>query len=366
MYNALGLMSGTSMDGIDIAFIKSDGEQYLEMGPSACHPYDEGLREELVDAMLWCQNQATEQVKKRTFQGLSQRLTGLHGHVVQKFLSQHNLNPSEIDLVGFHGQTLLHRPEEQFTLQIGDGRALSALLNIDVVNDFRSADVEAGGQGAPLVPVFHDALASHLGLGRPVVLLNLGGVGNITYIDENDRLLAFDTGPGSALIDDWMKTHFNCDYDEGGAIAASGQVDHRALKVLLTHPYFLRKPPKSLDRNDFNISCLKHLNPQDGAATLTAFTVQAVVQALRQLPKQPTKLIIMGGGRHNDTMLGQLSKELNISVINSDDLGLNGDAIEAQAFAYLAIRCKRETPITYPGTTGVAKPMTGGVLHAAS
>jgi len=354
------------MDGIDVASLKSDGRSRLERGPTGYFPYSKDIRSELASAMADCQRRKVSEIKAHDFEQLSHRLTMLHGEAVGVFLKENDLLAGDIDVIGFHGQTLVHRPEEGFTLQIGSGALLSEVLKTSVVSDFRSADVAAGGEGAPLVPIFHDALISHMQRHKPVALLNLGGVGNLTFIGRNGDLLAFDTGPGGALIDDWVKKHTMQTHDEGGKIAAKGYVDEHHLGALLKHDYFLRKAPKSLDRNDFNSFTLNDLSLEDGAATLAAFTAEAVALAVHQLPEPPNEIIVMGGGRHNNTMMAMIAEKANLPIVNSDDLGLNGDAIEAQAFAYLAIRRLENLPITFPGTTGVHQAMTGGVIHTAS
>lgn len=354
------------MDGIDVALLKSDGKSHLELGPTGYFSYSKAFQSELAAAMGECQRLEIPKIKAAEFKELTRHLTRLHGEAVQSFLKENDLRSDDIDVIGFHGQTLVHRPEEGFTLQIGDGALLNKVSNISVVSDFRSADVAAGGEGAPLVPVFHDALISHLRRDKPVALLNLGGVGNLTFIGPDGALLAFDTGPGSALIDDWVRQYTSQAYDDDGRIATKGKVDELCLSELLRHDYFLRKPPKSLDRNDFNIEELDRLNVEDGAATLTAFTAETVALALQQLPELPKEIIVMGGGRHNSVMMAMIAEKAKISVLNSDDIGLNGDAIEAQAFAYLAVRRLENLPITFPGTTGVGQAMTGGVFHTAS
>jgi anhydro-N-acetylmuramic acid kinase len=263
-------------------------------------------------------------------------------------------------VVGFHGQTILHRPERGYTRQLGDGQRLATQLGLAVVNRFRHADLAAGGQGAPLVPVFHAALAQDLP--KPLVVLNLGGVGNLTYIGD-ETLLAFDTGPGNALIDDWVTRHTNQTWDEGGRLAARGRVDTKALARLLDHPYFAAPPPKSLDRNGWAIEAVAGLSAEDGAATLTEFTAQTIAATLPHLPSRPTRWLVTGGGRHNAHLMARIAAAALAPAVPVETLGWDGDALEAQAFGFLAIRAVQGRVLSLPSTTGAAYPVSGGVLH---
>jgi anhydro-N-acetylmuramic acid kinase len=266
----------------------------------------------------------------------------------------------DIDVVGFHGQTVLHRPEKRLTVQLGGGAALAKASGIDVVYDMRAADVAAGGQGAPLVPAYHRALAKI----SPAVFVNVGGVANVTLIGSDGALLAFDTGPGNALLNDWMTKHRAVGFDEGGNAALSGKVSQPHLQAALAHPFFGQKPPKSLDRNDFVKLDFSSLRFEDGAATLARFTVEAIVAAQRWFPETAVQWVICGGGRHNKAIMQGLRERLP-GVVSAEDVGFNGDSLEAEAWAYLAVRSLKKLPLTYPGTTGVAQPMTGGVLVKA-
>jgi anhydro-N-acetylmuramic acid kinase len=279
----------------------------------------------------------------------------------------------DVAWLGFHGHTLLHRPgprghsaRPRRTWQVGDGGLLARLTGIATVSDFRSADVAMGGQGAPLVPLYHAALARHAGLVPPLLVLNLGGVGNVTYIGRDDtEMLAFDTGPGNALIDDWLRRHTGAAHDEGGALAARGRVDEAALAALMAHPYFDAPPPKSLDRDDFAAHAERitaPLAPADGAATLTAFTAASVARALAHLPQRPARCLVAGGGRHNATLMRLLTAYLNMPVEAAEQAGWHGDHLEAEAFAFLAARAVRGLCLSLPGTTGVRMPVTGGRL----
>jgi anhydro-N-acetylmuramic acid kinase len=276
----------------------------------------------------------------------------------------HGVLLSSLDVAGFHGQTITHRPEKHFTWQIGDGAGLAQALGVRVINDLRGADVAAGGQGAPLVPVFHAALVRELP--RPVAVVNIGGVANVTWIGENDSLLAFDTGPGNGPIDDWCVRRAGQRFDRDGALAASGKVDRARLDRWVEHRYFARKPPKSLDRGDFNDSWADGLSVADGAATLTRATARAISLAARHFPEAAKQWIVTGGGARNPTLLAAIAAETGTPVVSASTLGWDGDALEAQAFAFLAVRSLRGLPLTFPTTTGVPKPLCGGRLHLPS
>jgi anhydro-N-acetylmuramic acid kinase len=359
---ALGLMSGTSMDGIDVAVIRTDGERIGEAPPPlggawATYAYAPALSARLAAVVRHGNQSAAADLS-----ALEAALTDAHAVVVEQFLAEHGAPAGAIDVVGFHGHTVLHRPERRLTLQIGDGARLAARLGIDVVSDFRSADVAAGGQGAPLASLYHAALAH--GLEQPLAVLNLGGVGNVTYID-GDTLLAFDTGPGNALINDWVAHHTGRPYDAEGQLAAAGRVDGGRLMRLLAAPFFDRPPPKSLDRNDFDLGAVDGLSDADGARTLAAFTAAAVARALDHLPSAPKRWLVTGGGRHNPVIMAELRARLGAPVDPVEAVGWIGDALEAQAFAFLAVRTLQGLPISLPGTTGAPQPLTGGTAHRA-
>jgi anhydro-N-acetylmuramic acid kinase len=291
-------------------------------------------------------------------------LTRLHAETVETFLAEKAIDRASLDVVGFHGQTLVHRPERKLTVQIGDGAALADRLSVPVVFDFRAADVAAGGQGAPLVPAFHRALVAALERPRPVAVLNVGGVANVTYCDGGDPV-ACDTGPGNALIDDFMRlrTGEPCDHD--GDQAARGTVDAAFIARVLDHPFFAAPLPKSLDRNDFAHAAvdLANVSVPDGAATLTALTAKAIARVVAHLPRAPSTWIVGGGGARNRTLMRMLEQELSPATVETADaVGWSADALEAQAFAYLAVRTMHGLPITFPTTTGVGQPLTGGVV----
>ena len=352
---ALGLMSGTSCDGIDAALLTTDGRSRVSFGPLLTEPYPDNFRRALRGVLG-----GREPVEE-----ISEELTRRHAEAVRRLLGAVGLEPSEVGLLGFHGQSILHEPENGRTWQIGDGALLANLTGIDTISDFRGADVAAGGQGAPLAPLYHYALAA--GLPGPLAVLNVGGVSNLTFIDKTEEsLIAFDTGPGNALIDDWALRHTGRPVDEGGRLAAYGRVETRALAALLADSYFDRPGPKSLDRDAFHPAAIAGLTPADGAATLVAFTAACVARARDHLPASPRRWLVTGGGRHNPALMTALRTALGVPVEPVENEGWNGDALEAQAFAYLAVRSLAGLPLSLPMTTGVPRPTTGGRLDRAA
>jgi anhydro-N-acetylmuramic acid kinase len=361
----IGLMSGTSLDGIDAAIVETDGMDVAVPGAALGIAYDDETRAMLRAALSDAQTVAAGAPVPYSIRDAERRLTEAHGEGVKALLRKAGLSAADIALIGFHGQTILHRPAQRWTWQIGDGALLARLTGIDVVNDFRSSDVKAGGQGAPLVPLYHAALLRKAkGIALPVVMVNIGGVANVTYID-GDTILAFDTGPGNAPIDDWAHRHTGKPLDDAGSLARTGRVDDVILASMLDHDFFNRRPPKSLDRLDFGTSAVDGLIAADGAATLTAFTAAAIAKAREHFPEPATTWIVCGGGRHNLTLMDELRTRVNAPVLTAEDAGWNGDFIEAEAFAYLAARSLRGLPLSLPTTTGVAKAISGGRLHRA-
>jgi anhydro-N-acetylmuramic acid kinase len=353
---ALGLMSGTSCDGVDAALVETDGRSAITCGSWLSEPYDAAFHDRLRSVLGGRGNVAA----------VERELTERHAQAVRDLLARQRIAPGTVDVIGFHGQTILHEPERGRTWQIGDGALLAGLTGIDVVNDFRSADVAAGGQGAPFVPLFHAALAA--ALPRPLAVLNIGGVANVTWIGEDGvdgELIAFDTGPGNAMLNDWALRHTGRPADIGGVLAAGGRVDAGALSALLTNPYFQRPAPKSLDRDAFDAAPLERLSAADGAATLVAFTAAAVAQSQTLFPRPVNRWLVAGGGRHNPAIMAALAQRLEAAVAPVEAVGWDGDALEAQAFAYLAVRSLRGLPLSVPTTTGVLRPMTGGTVHRA-
>jgi anhydro-N-acetylmuramic acid kinase len=334
--------------------IETDGERIAAFGPKLTVPYDDDLRERLRGVLG-----GTGPVAK-----VERALTEAHASVVRRLLDANGIAPDTVGVIGFHGHTILHRPQDGRTWQIGDGALLARLTGIDVVCDFRRGDVAAGGEGAPFAPLYHAALAGDLA--RPVAVLNLGGVGNVTWIGADRPPIAFDTGPGNALIDDWVRRHTGRPYDDGGALGRAGRVDAAVLARLLDNPYFDRKPPKSLDRLDFDLAAVEGLSVPDGAATLAAFTCQAVARGLAHLPAAPRRWLVTGGGRHNAALMQGLRAALGVPVEPVEAAGWDGDALEAQAFAFLAVRSLGGLPLSLPTTTGVPNPTTGGRLFRAA
>ena len=365
---ALGLMSGTSLDGIDAALIRGDGRGRVAAGVRLTRAYDAAFRARL-RAVLGEPGPA-----EAALAAAERALTLKHAAAVRDLLAEADMAPGEVCVLGFHGHTILHQPEAGRTRQIGDGALLAAETGIDVVCDFRARDLAGGGQGAPLAPLYHAALAAELA--KPLAVLNLGGVANLTWIgsgigpgmgagESEGAIRAFDTGPGNALLDDWASRHSGRPLDLDGALARAGRVDEAALAALLDNPYFDRPPPKSLDRDAFDPAPVARLSPADGAATLTAFSAAAVARALDHLPAPPRRWLVTGGGRHNPAFMAALAERLEAPVAPVEAVGWDGDALEAQAFAYLALRSLDGLVLSLPGTTGVARPMPGGVVHRA-
>ena len=352
----LGTMSGTSLDGVDAALLLTDGETIREFGRSAFRPYSPEEREIIRNAFGQSDGPAVAKA--------AEIVEIAHAELLSQF--------PEAALIGFHGQTLHHDPARAITVQAGNGQVLAEALARPVVWDFRSADVAFGGQGAPLAPFYHHALARHIGAKQPVVFLNIGGVANLTWVDPNlsppeteGACLAFDTGPGNALIDDFCLARLGLSMDESGALAARGHVQENILAAMLDdHRYFSRMPPKSLDRNAFLSwsRAVADLSDADGVATLTAGTASAIAKGLAHCPKRPTSFLVTGGGRQNPTLLRMIEERANCPATPVETHMLDGDMLEAQAFAYLAMRVKRGLPTSAPGTTGIAAPIGGGVV----
>jgi anhydro-N-acetylmuramic acid kinase len=360
----IGLMSGTSLDGVDAALLETDGEGVARPGLGLTVPYQDETRALLRAALDEARAVAQGAPVPQSIREAERRLTEVHAEAVKALLARAGIGASDVALIGFHGQTILHRPERHWTWQIGDGALLARLTGIDVINDFRSADVKAGGQGAPLMPLYHAVMAREAGLAEPAVVVNIGGVAQVTYI-KGDLVLAFDTGPGNAPIDDWMARHSGKPVDQDGAFAATGKVNDAALDKMLANAFFERVPPKSLDRMDFGMEAVEELSPADGAATLTAFTAASLARAREHFPDPAATWIVSGGGRHNKSLMAMLKARVNAPVLAAEHAGWDGDALEAQGFAYLAMRSKKRLPLSLPTTTGVKQPMTGGKFWKA-
>ncbi|MBT5433812.1 MAG: anhydro-N-acetylmuramic acid kinase, partial [Rhodospirillaceae bacterium] len=336
MLRAIGLMSGTSLDGVDAALLATDGDTVERTGHALTLPYDDTTR----DALRGCFGGAGD-VPLAT-----RLLTEKHAEAVSALLSMADVAAGDVDVIGFHGQTIVHRPAEGLTWQIGDGARLAAMAGIDVVCGFRSRDMAAGGEGAPLAPLYHAALVRGIDE-SPIAVLNIGGVANVTWIDGS-RIIAFDTGPGGALLDDWVAHRTGDRFDQDGALAATGRVhDKRVEAILLDEPYFRRDPPKSLDRDAFRVD-LSNLSTPDGAATLVALTAEAVSHARGHMPADPACWIVCGGGRHNDAVMAALRERLGSPVKPAEEVGWDGDSLEAEAFAYLAVRSLHGMPLSLP------------------
>ncbi|MGD9863242.1 MAG: anhydro-N-acetylmuramic acid kinase [Pseudodonghicola sp.] len=352
---ALGAMSGTSLDGVDAAVVETDGRRILGFGETGYRPYPDAERAVLRAALgHWAGPEA---------EAAGRVVDAAHAELLRGFAG--------VDLVGFHGQTLAHEPRGRGTCQVGDGAALAQALGLPVVWDFRTDDVAMGGEGAPLAPFFHFACAKWIGAEEPMCFLNLGGVGNLTYVDpgfaapeEAGALLAFDTGPANAPVNDLMQARRGLPMDEGGALAAQGQVETGALELFLAEPYFSRMPPKSLDRNDFAemVGLVGELGDADAAATLTAMCAAGVAQGMEHCPRPPARVLVTGGGRHNPVLMEMLRVSLDCPVMPVEAVGLDGDMLEAQAFAYLAVRVAYGLPTSCPGTTGVGALVGGGIV----
>jgi anhydro-N-acetylmuramic acid kinase len=379
----VGLMSGTSADGVDAALLYTDGDKVVRQYCGLFVPYSDALRQGILDLMQ----------DKGDIAAVTRELTFVHIEAVRALIKQMKIAPRA---VGFHGQTILHAPKQGITVQIGDAPLMARELGVPVVADFRSNDVRNGGQGAPLVPLYHAALASSLP--KPLMVVNIGGVSNVTWIGEDKDILAFDCGPGNALLDDWVHQHTGARYDKDGALAAQGTVNEALLTTWMTQPFFSAPVPKSLDRNQFHgvIPSLAELSAADGAATLAAFTAEAIARAVALAPQRPAQLLITGGGRHNPTLMRMIEARVNavrneprvashgeprsggglgvippsgaqahIKIAPVESVGWNGDMLEAEAFAYLAARSILELPLSLPSTTGVNQPVTGGVFYPA-
>ena len=367
MLTALGMMSGTSMDGIDVALLRTDGQERVERGAFSFFPYPSKLRRRIEIGL-----EDAKAITKRTerpgsLSELEAELTDLHAAAVRSFLAEHDIQAATIDLIGAHGQTVLHRPEGVLTVQLLDGASLARSLGTRVVHDMRQSDVEAGGQGAPLVPVYHRALANVLlgaGGGEAIAFLNVGGISNVTLVGP-DELLAFDCGPGNALIDTLVQREVGVPYDDGGRIAGEGAADEAFVARMLDHPFFRERGPKSLDRLDFTLPDDWRPEVSDGARTLARLTARAVALHVPMLPVQPSRWIVAGGGARNATMVSDLRDLLAPAIVETaEEAGLRGDAMEAEAWAFLAVRTVKGLPISEPETTG-RRPFSDRERYAA-
>ncbi len=362
IFRALGAMTGTSMDAIDLAYLETDGRRTLKFGPSGSYPFSEDDRALLRRAVAAAQGLRRREERPGPLAEADELVTRRHIEAVTDFLARNALDPAAVDLIGFHGQTVLHRPENRLTVQIGNGEFLAREVGIDVAYDLRAADMAAGGQGAPLVPVYHQALAEASGVAEPMLFVNIGGVANMSFVAPDDDPIACDVGPGNALLDDLMLARTGAAMDEGGACALAGKVDERALADLMSHPFFALEPPKSLDRNAFDSTPVASLSLPDAAATLVAFTASAILAPFAFLPAEPRLVVVCGGGARNPALIEALARRAPCPVRRAEEFGWDSQAIEAQAFAFLGVRSVKGLPLTFPTTTGVAEPTSGGAL----
>ncbi|MFA7415691.1 MAG: anhydro-N-acetylmuramic acid kinase [Rhizobium sp.] len=366
LMRAIGLMSGTSMDGIDVALVDTDGEAAVVRGPNSSAPYDPEFRDRLKSGLDRARTISKRNERPGELADLERDLTLRHVEAVKNFLQANNILPEDVDVIGFHGQTVLHRPDVGLTVQIGDGDLLARETGISVVYDMRANDMAHGGQGAPLVPAYHAALARNLDNPQwPVCFVNIGGISNLTYISEDGSVFAFDSGPGNTLIDQWVEAHAGIPFDQGGRIASEGRIIDQLAQRYLASPFFTAEKRRSLDRSDFVPPAGGDAELADGARTLAYITAASIFISAGHLPEMPKTFVICGGGRLNGTIMEDLRTEAakhGAKVITAEQAGLDGDAMEAEAWAYLAVRALKGLPLTFPGTTGVREPATGGVL----
>ncbi|THV35830.1 anhydro-N-acetylmuramic acid kinase [Rhizobium rosettiformans W3] len=363
---AIGLMSGTSMDGIDVALVRTDGEAIVERGAFLSVPYEPAFRDRLKQALEDARAIRHRDERPGALSRMERDLTLRHADAVRLFLERQNQKPGDIDLIGFHGQTVLHRPDEALTVQLGDGTLLAAETGIDVVYDMRANDMVHGGQGAPLVPVYHQALAHQISAEDwPVCFVNIGGISNLTFLDRDGTIIGFDSGPGNTLIDQWVEAHAGIPYDDGGRIASEGSVVMALAERYLANSFFTAETRRSLDRNDFRPPEGHEAELSDGARTLAFVSAAAILKSAGHLPSLPKTYVICGGGRLNRTIMADLVRlagEKGATVLTAEQAGFDGDAMEAEAWAYLAVRSARGLALTFPGTTEVLEPVSGGVL----
>jgi anhydro-N-acetylmuramic acid kinase len=367
---AIGLMSGTSMDGIDVAALVTDGETVAATGPSLSVPYDPAFRQRIEAALETAKAIVAREERPGDLATLERELTLAHAQAVRDFLKIAGPQWQRPDVIGFHGQTVLHRPQLGLTVQLGDGALLASETGVDVVHDMRAKDMQHGGQGAPLVPAYHAARARSLtpefASDFPIVFVNIGGISNITYVPRDGDPIAFDTGPGNGLIDQWVSREGGVAFDADGVIASKGVVDRALVARYLDNPFFAQPRPKSLDRGDFTLALMQDIGLADGARTLAAVSAEAILKSMDHLPGKPKLWILCGGGRKNPHIVGDLragARTHDAKVVVAEEVGLDGDATEAEAWAFLAVRSLKSLPLTFPGTTGCDFPVTGGVLN---
>jgi len=359
-FYSLGLMSGTSMDGIDASIIKSDGEQSLELIDDAYFKYDDQLKSELKKAIDSCSSKMEFKKLFNVIKNLEKKITYKHFQIC-KLIIEKNKN-IKLDIIGFHGQTVLHKPEERYSIQIGDAKLLSKLTNTTVVSNFRENDILNGGQGAPLTPLYHNLILDKIKLAFPSVIINIGGISNITYVNNEKKITSFDTGPGNFLIDKWIGANSKIEFDNKGMLAKSGQLNEKILEKFLSNPYYKKKPPKTLDVKDFNLNNFNKykLSLEDGCTTLSMLTVKTICLALNNFNNIPKVILFSGGGRKNEFIIDNIKRVIKKPIYLIDKFNFDGDFVESQAFAYLAIRSYLKKYISLPNLTGVKKPCLGG------
>lgn len=356
--NALGLLSGSSIQGVDAALISTDGVDVYDYGPCVNVPYDEALRDK-IRSVIGRKPESEEELAR--IAEIEREITEFHARIVKDFIADYDV---KIDVIGFEGHTVYNNPAEHYTLQMGDGALLSELTGIKVVNKFHKADILAGGQGGPLEPVYHAAVCSDMG--KPIAVVNIAGLSNVTWIGSYGEMMAFDTGPGNAAINDWVRKHAGMDMDYNGKLAITGTVNEQIVASLMRHKYFGKYPPKSADRETFKekLEHLEGLSLEDGAATVTAFVAESIAYSiLMYLPEIPKILLVCGGGAKNPTILRFLRQRLPDMIVKTvSEEGLNSEALGAQSIAFQAVRRLYYLPISFPTTTGVSEPMIGGQI----
>jgi len=356
--NALGLMSGTSLDGVDIALIKTDGNEEIILKYSKTYPYNQSL----VDSIKIFIN------SRKNIKQTSLLITKFHAKSINSFIKNYNLNSNEIDIIGFHGQTIFHSPNQKWTWQMGDGKYLSSLVRIPVISNFRYRDICLGGQGAPLIGIWHKALLNNLNnIKYPCVFLNIGGVSNITYIEQKNNIpYSFDIGIGNGPLDFIMQKFYNKNFDKNGKISLHGEINYQSLNNILNDPWFKKIPPKSIDKNYLNnllFLNINHLNPEDQAATISRLITMQLKESFKFFSLKPNSLYVSGGGVKNLAMMKGISEGYSGILLSLDDNNWNADAMEAQAFAYLAVKSIKSLPYTFNKTTGVNAATTGGLIN---
>lgn len=367
---AAGLMTGTVLDGyIDVALIRTDGERVVEFGPYDMIPYPDDINQLLFEAQRIALGWAFQGPEPAIFAQAEQKLSTAQAQAVLQVVEQNGMDIKELSAIGFHGQTVLHRApvpgQLGATRQLGDGTLMAQITGTDVVYDLRSADMAAGGHGAPLAPIYHTALLDGIDAPTDWAMLNLGGVANVSWRAADGTIVGFDTGPANAPINDFMRERNLGEMDRNGELALKGTVDEALLRARLDLPYLNALYPKSLDRFDFRHDWVAGLSDADGAATLTAFSAAAVGKALDLLPSRPTRLIVSGGGRLNPVLMKELEQRAQVEVAPAETQGWRGDTIEAECFAFLAVRSLRSMPLSFPTTTGVPEPTQGGRIARA-